>query len=190
MKKILLASTNKGKIKEIREMLSGYEIVSIKEVLGEVDIEENGTTFIENAIIKAKTACELSGLDAIADDSGLCVEALNNEPGIYSARYSGKGDDENNQLVLKNMQGKQNRDAKFCCAMVYYRKDKQPIIAYGETKGYILNEVTGTNGFGYDAIFYSYELNMPMGYASAEQKNSISHRGRALRDLYTKISKL
>lgn len=186
-KRIILASGNKHKIREIAEMLPGYEIVGYKD-FGDFEIEETGTTFYENALIKAKTVAETLNCAALADDSGICVNALSGAPGVYSARYAGDGNDEhNNDLLLKNMKGKTDRRAKFVCCMVYCSKSGDIISATGEVQGEILTERRGTNGFGYDPIFYSYELGKPMGMASAEEKNSVSHRHRALAEIIKKI---
>ena len=173
--------SNKGKIKEITEMLKGYKVVSAKELGFTEEVEENGKTFYENALIKAKAVATALNLPALADDSGICVDALNGEPGIYSARYAGDGIDEhNNQLLLKNLENKDNRNAKFVCCMVYYKPSGEIVTASGETFGTILFKPEGTNGFGYDPIFYSLDLNKSLGIATDEEKNSISHRARAL----------
>ncbi len=186
--KIVLASGNLHKIKEIQQMLPDYKIIGYKELGKDFEIEENGTSFYENALIKAKTVCETFNIPALADDSGICVEALGGEPGIYSARYAGDGIDEhNNQLLLKNMQGVANRKAKFVCQLVYYKPDKTIISALGETQGEIMDKCYGENGFGYDPLFYSLDLNKCLGLASAEEKNTISHRFRALVELKQKL---
>lgn len=186
-KRIVLASGNKHKVREIAEILNGYEVISYKD-FADFEIEETGKTFYENALIKAKTVAEKLKCAALADDSGLCVDALKGVPGIYSARYAGGGNDEhNNDLLLKNMEGKTDRTAKFVCCMVYCSEKGDVLTATGEVKGEILTERHGTNGFGYDPIFYSYELAKPMGIASAEEKNSVSHRSRALSEIIKKI---
>ena len=186
-KRIVLASGNKHKVREIAEMLDGYEVISYKD-LADFEIEETGETFYENALIKAKTVAEKLKCAALADDSGICVDALSGAPGVYSARYAGDGNDEhNNDLLLKNMEGKTDRKAKFVCCMVYCSEKGDILSATGEVKGEILTERHGKNGFGYDPIFYSYELAKPMGLASAEEKNSVSHRSRALKEIIKKI---
>ena len=188
MKKIVLASGNKGKLNEIKEMLSDYEVVSCGELGFTENIEETGKTFFENAMIKAKTVSKALDLPVLADDSGLCVEALNGEPGIYSARYSKEHTDDGNcNLLLKNLEGVKNRKAKFVCQMVLYYPDGHYVSALGETFGEILTEKHGTNGFGYDPIFFSADLNKPFGLSSSEEKNSVSHRSRALKDLIKKL---
>ena len=186
-KRIVLASGNKHKIHEIATMLPDYEIVGYKELF-DGEIEETGKTFYENALIKAKTVSEKLHLSALADDSGICVEALDGEPGVYSARYAGDGNDEhNNDLLLKNMENKTDRRAKLVCCMVYCSEKGDILSAFGEVKGEILPERQGKNGFGYDPIFYSYELKKSMGIASAEEKNTVSHRFRALTEIIKKI---
>ena len=186
-KTIILASGNAHKIREIAQMLPEYEIKGYKE-FADCEIEETGTTFYENALIKAKTVSEKLKYAALADDSGICVDILGGAPGIYSARYAGDGNDEhNNDLLLKNMQGVTDRRAKFVCCMVYYSPKGDILSATGEVKGEILNERHGKNGFGYDPIFYSYELKKPMGIATSEEKNSVSHRHRALAEIIGKI---
>lgn len=178
---IVLASGNKHKIKEIQDMLPDYDIVGYKDFGFDFEIEENGRTFYENALIKAKTIAEKLNLPALADDSGICVDALGGAPGIFSARYAGDGVDEhNNQLLLKNLEGKEPRTAKFVCCMVYYKPNGEIETATGETLGEILFSAQGENGFGYDPIFFSYDLNKCLGIASSDEKNTISHRFRAI----------
>ncbi len=186
--KLVLASGNKHKIKEISQMLPEFEVVGYKDFGYDFEIEENGKTFYENALIKAKTVSEVLSLSALADDSGICVDALNGEPGIYSARYAGDGDDNhNNELLLKNMQGKTNRKAKFVCCMVFYKPNGEIITATGETHGQILEQIQGENGFGYDPLFFSDDLQKCLGIASSEEKNTISHRFRAINALREKL---
>ena len=184
-KKILvLASGNKGKIREISNMLPNFTVKGYKEFGLDFEIEENGTTYYENALIKAKTVSKILNLPVLADDSGLSVEYLNGEPGVYSARYAGDGDDEhNNDKLLKNLEGVKDRRAKFICCMVYYVSEEENYSVTGETSGEILLEREGKNGFGYDPIFYSYDLNKSLGVATDEEKNSISHRSRALKEI-------
>lgn len=186
-KRIVMASGNNHKIREIAEMLPDYEIVSYKN-FADFEIEETGATFYDNALIKAKTVAKTLKCAALADDSGICVDALSGAPGVFSARYAGDGVDEhNNDLLLKNMENKTDRRAKFVCCMVYVSERGDILSAFGEVKGEILTERHGQNGFGYDPIFYSYELRKPMGIASAEEKNSVSHRARALKEIIKKI---
>ncbi len=186
--KIVLASANAHKIEEISDMLPEYEVVGYKQLGLDFEIEENGNTFYENALIKAKAVSDALNLPALADDSGICVDALNGQPGIYSARYAGDGIDEhNNQLLLNNMLGETNRKAKFVCCMVVYFPNGDIITATGETHGKILDKCYGVNGFGYDPLFYSDDLNISLGIASSEQKNKISHRYRALSQIKQKL---
>ena len=186
--KLVLASGNKHKIREISQMLPEFEVVGYKDFGLDFEIEEDGKTFYENALIKAKTVCEKLNLPALADDSGICVDALNGEPGIYSARYAGDGDDNhNNELLLKNMQGQKNRKAKFVCCMVFYKPNGEIITATGETHGKIMETVQGEHGFGYDPLFFSDDLNECLGIASPEKKNTISHRFRAIQALRDKL---
>lgn len=186
--RIVLASGNAHKIKEISDMLPEFEVVGYKDLGFDFEIEEDGKTFYENALIKAKAVSNALNLPALADDSGICVDALNGEPGIYSARYAGDGVDEhNNQLLLKNMEGVENRKAKFVCCMVFYKPNGEIITATGETHGHILDKCYGENGFGYDPLFYSDDLKMSLGLAPSEEKNTISHRYRAIKALREKL---
>ena len=190
MKKLVVASNNAGKLKEIKEILKDkYEVVSMGELGYNEDIVEDGQTFYENALIKAKTVSEALGCDALADDSGLCVEALNGEPGVYSARYAGgHGDDKaNRDLLLKNLEGKENRKAKFVSSIVLYKTDGTVVEGVGETFGTIGFTEEGTNGFGYDCIFISDDLGVSFGLASQEDKNKVSHRYRGLVDLLRRL---
>lgn len=186
--RIVLASGNAHKIKEISDMLPEFEVVGYKDLGFDFEIEENGKTFYENALIKAKAVSDALNLPALADDSGICVDALNGEPGIYSARYAGDGvDAHNNELLLKNMQGVENRNAKFVCCMVFYKPNGQIITATGETHGKIMDKCYGENGFGYDPLFFSNDLDKCLGIASAQEKNTISHRYRAISALIEKL---
>jgi len=186
--RLVLASGNAHKIKEIAEMLPEYEVVGYKELGCDFEIEENGSTFYENALIKARTVSKALNLPALADDSGICVDALDGKPGIYSARYAGDGiDKHNNELLLKNMKGQENRKAKFVCCMVFYKPNGEIVSAIGETHGTIMQECHGENGFGYDPLFMSDDLNKCLGIATAEEKNTISHRFRAIKALREKL---
>ena len=185
---IVLASGNKHKIKEISEMLVDYNVVGYKDFGLDFEIEENGNSFYENALIKARAVSDALNMPALADDSGICVDALDGMPGIYSARYAGDGIDEhNNELLLKNMQNMENRRAKFVCCMVFYKPNGEIITATGETYGSILYDIQGVNGFGYDPLFFSDDLQKCLGVATAEEKNTISHRFRALSALKDKL---
>ena len=194
MKKIVVASGNKGKLREIAEIFRGAEVVSMKEAGFVGDIEENGATFEENALIKAKAVCQALGAPALADDSGLCVDALDGAPGVYSARYAGgHGDDAaNNALLLKNLSGKaeEERTAYFESCVALCLPDGRSFTASGRTYGKILSVPEGENGFGYDPLFFSDELGKSFGIASAEEKNAVSHRAKALAALSEKIKGL
>lgn len=190
MNKLVVASENKGKLKEIREILKDkYEVVSMGEMGYHEEIIEDGKTFFENALIKAKTVANALGCDALADDSGLCVEALDGAPGVYSARYAGgHGDDKaNRDLLLKNLEGEQNRKAKFVSSIVLVKADGTVVEGLGETHGTIGFKEEGTNGFGYDCIFISDDLGISFGLASNEDKNKVSHRYRGLIDLLSRL---
>ena len=189
MKRIVIASGNKGKIKEFAEMLVGFEVLGCKDLGVIEEIEENGETFYENALIKAKYVSEKLGVPCLADDSGLMVECLDGAPGVYSARYAGENatDKLNNEKLLKEMKNSQNRRAKFVSSLVLYYPNGQIVTATGETLGEILTESQGENGFGYDPLFFSYDLRKSFGVATDEEKNSVSHRGRALKSLISKI---
>jgi len=155
------------------------------------DVEETGTTFMENALLKARAASQVIGLPVLGDDSGLCVDALQGEPGVYSARYSGKGMVENRQLLLKNLQGKSNRAAHFTCAMALVFPDGTEYTVEGQTHGIIATEEQGgANGFGYDCLFISDDLGKAFSMATAEEKNAVSHRGRALQNLLNKLQNI
>jgi XTP/dITP diphosphohydrolase len=193
MKKIILASNNKGKIREFNAMLDGlYEVVSMGDRKVE-EVPETGLTFVENALIKARNASEQSGLPALADDSGIVVDALSGEPGIYSARYAGNhGDDEaNTKKLLDDMlsvpDGK--RTGRFWCAVVFveHANDPTPIIIQRGWEGEILREKVGGNGFGYDPIFYVPTHGCASAELAPEIKNTISHRGRALAALLKEL---
>ena len=186
MKKLIVASSNKGKIREIQEMLGSEDnVVGCNDAGFTGDIEETGKTFYENALIKAMTVAKKLGVPVISDDSGLCVNALSGEPGRFSARYSPEGTDKSNrELLLSNMKNITDRSAEFVCTMVYYDPaDGKTFTATGKTDGEILYAPQGENGFGYDPIFFSKDLNKSLGLATEEEKNSVSHRSRALKKL-------
>lgn len=188
MKEIVVASTNEGKIKEIKAMLNeiGIEVKSIKDVFNEeIEIEENGKTFQENALIKAQTICDMIHLPTLADDSGLEVDAMNGEPGIYSARFMGHGTsyDIKNQYIIDAVKGKE-RGARFVCAMALCIPDEEPILIEEYFNGEINDCIEGENGFGYDPIFYVPELHKTSASLTLEEKNQYSHRAKALKKLY------
>lgn len=188
MKEIVVASTNEGKIKEIKAMLNeiGIEVKSIKDVFNEeIEIEETGNTFQENALIKAQTICDMIHLPTLADDSGLEVDAMNGEPGIYSARFMGHDTsyDIKNQYIIDAVKGKE-RGARFVCAMALCIPDEEPILIEEYFNGEINDCIEGENGFGYDPIFYVPELHKTSASLTLEEKNQYSHRAKALKKLY------
>ena len=188
MKEIIVASTNQGKIREIRAMLSqiGIEVKSIQDVFhDDIEIEENGKTFQENALIKAQTICNLIHKPTLADDSGLEVDAMDGAPGIYSARFMGYDTsyDIKNQAIIDAVKGKE-RGARFVCAMALCVPDEKPILIEEYFNGEINDKIEGENGFGYDPIFYVPELKKTSASLTLEEKNQYSHRAKALRKLY------
>ena len=183
MEKLIVASNNKNKLREFEAILGGrYEIVPMRDAGIDADIEENGTTFEENALIKAQYVMDVSGCAAIADDSGLEVDALDGAPGVYSARYCGRhGDDEaNNDLLLKNLRDvPAPRTGRYVAAIALVRPGKAPIVRRGVCEGEILFERRGTGGFGYDPLFLC-EAGETFAQISMEKKNAISHRKRGI----------
>lgn len=184
MAKIVFASSNAGKCREITSKLGNSFEVCLQADLGVPDVEETGLTFVENSILKARNACKHTGMAAIADDSGLVVNELNGAPGLYSARYSGPKCDpkENIKLLLQNMNGVKDREAHFYCAMVYLRsyEDPAPKVVTCSWHGTILEQETGSDGFGYDPIFFVPTHNLSAAELDIEVKNKISHRGQAV----------
>ena len=186
-KKIVFATGNQDKMKEIRMILADldYEIVSMKEAGIVIDIEENGTTFEENAVIKAKAVAEYTDAIVLADDSGLEIDYLDKEPGIYSARYMGEDTsyEIKNQNLLDRLEGvpKEERTARFVCAIAAVLPNQEVIVKRETIEGYIGYEPAGENGFGYDPIFYVDEYNCSTAQLPADKKNELSHRGKALR---------
>jgi XTP/dITP diphosphohydrolase len=193
-KKVVLATGNKGKVKELAAMLSGlgFDVLPQSE-FNVTEVPETGTTFVENAIIKARHAAKQTGLPAIADDSGLAVEILGGQPGVYSARYSGdQASDQTNIIKLLDVMAnipKDQRQAKFLCVLVFMRHadDPTPIICQGEWYGQITAEQHGENGFGYDPVFWVEEHSCSSAQLLPEQKNRLSHRGKALKLLLTQL---
>ena len=186
--RFVLASGNQGKLREINQLLSGLHIEAVPQTEFNVpDVEETGLTFVENAIIKARNAAQHSGLAVLADDSGIEVDALNGEPGIYSARYAGKGatDQENLNKLLDAMKDvpEAKRSARFQCVMVYmaHANDPTPLICQGTWEGRILYEPRGDNGFGYDPVFYVPTHDCFAAELESDVKNQLSHRGQALK---------
>jgi XTP/dITP diphosphohydrolase len=195
MKKILLASNNPGKVREIQAILADHDMEIIPQSVFDIpEAAETGMTFIENAILKARHATKLSGLPAIADDSGLEVDVLAGAPGVYSARYAGEGatDADNNAKLLRELQGVPDewRTARFRCVMVFLRheRDPSPIIGQGVWEGIILRAVRGEGGFGYDPLFQVPEQGGTSAELSAAEKNRLSHRGKALRELAARLA--
>ncbi|MCI8311439.1 MAG: XTP/dITP diphosphatase [Lachnospiraceae bacterium] len=196
LKKIIFATGNEGKLREIRMMLDdlGVCVQSMKEAGITVDIEENGTTFEENAIMKAKAIMELTNQIVLADDSGLEVDALNKEPGVYSARYMGYDTSYHlkNQNLIERLEGKRGieRSARFVCVIAAAFPDGRVITTRGTMEGEIGYEERGANGFGYDPIFYLPDYQCYSAELSLEQKNQLSHRGKALRLMKEELKKL
>ncbi len=189
--RLVVATNNAHKLKEIAQIFTEYEVISQRQAGFEEEVEETGATFEENALIKARAACKALGLVTLADDSGLCVNALGGAPGVYSARYCGHhgSDQENRALLLKNMEGVTDRSAYFKNASALVYPDGKELVAVGETHGYILSEEVGTGGFGYDPIFFSDDLQRSFGEATDEEKNSVSHRFRGLQALREMLKK-
>ena len=184
---IVAATGNAHKLKEMREILKGYTVLSAEEAGFFGEVEETGKDFLENAFLKARAVAKKTGKAALADDSGLCVKALGGAPGIYSARYSGGDSKENRKLLLKNLEGITEREACFVCAIALVCPDGTEYSSIGKTFGTILYEERGTNGFGYDSLFLSTDLNKSFAEASDEEKNAVSHRGRALKGLLASL---
>ena len=185
--RFVLASGNPGKLREINQLLSGLHMTAIPQTEFQVpEVEETGLTFVENAIIKARNAAQYTGLPALADDSGIEVDALNGQPGIYSARYAGKGasDQDNLKKLLEALREvkDQERSARFQCVMVYMRHatDPTPIICLGTWEGSILHDPRGNNGFGYDPVFFVPTHRCSAAELDSVTKNQLSHRGQAL----------
>ena len=188
--KLVLASKNKKKLVEMNEILShlGTEVCSEAEAGVDVEVEETGTTFEENSLLKARAVMEASGLPAIADDSGLCVDALNGAPGVYSARYGGLDDDvARYRLLLENLRGAGTRAAHFHTSVVCCFPNGNVLEAEGDCHGTIAYAPQGENGFGYDPVFFVPELRKTFAQLTTEEKNAISHRGVALRAFGEKL---
>lgn len=188
--KAVIASNNPHKVGEIKEIMKGqFEFFSLEELELRIEVVEDGNTFLENALKKAKAVSELANLPALADDSGLEVEALDFAPGVYSARFAGEkaADAENNALLLQKLSGEKNRKARFTSVVVLYFPDGKTVWAEGHVNGEILDCAAGGGGFGYDPLFYSYELKKTFGEATPQEKNSVSHRARALSALAEKL---
>ena len=185
--KLLIASNNAHKVREIEEILAGYfeEMVTMREAGLDIDVVEDGATFRENAVKKAMEILEKSGFDAaLADDTGLCVDALGGAPGVYSARYAGEGHntDANNALLMENMRDvpDEDRTCRFVCCVALARKGLPVLVAEGKAEGMLLRSPAGENGFGYDPYFFYPPLGKSFAELTAEEKNSVSHRRNAL----------
>lgn len=191
MNKIVVASGNKAKLREIGEIFKGYDVVSMQDAGFSDDIDETGETFEENALIKARAVHEKLHCAALADDSGLCVEYLGGAPGVYSARFCGRhGDDKaNNLLLLEKLAGvpAEKRTAYFESCVALVTETGEEIVASGRTYGRILDAERGNGGFGYDPLFFSEELQKSFGLAAPQEKNAVSHRGKALAVLAEKL---
>ena len=190
--KIAIATNNRKKLAEIRTVLGGFfeEMYSLDDLGISVEIEETGSTLTENALIKARTILGMTGLASLADDSGLMCDALDGAPGVYSARYAGEGHDDkaNNALLLENLAGK-DRSAHFCSVIALCLPDGREFTAEGRVDGVILDAERGEGGFGYDPLFFSPELGKTFAEASPDEKNSVSHRGRALRNMESVVER-
>ena len=193
--KIIIASHNQGKIREFRELLKplGLEVMTLIDFPDIPEVEETGLTFEENARLKAETIAKLTGSLVLADDSGLVVNALGGQPGVYSARYSGepKDDDRNNRKLLDALKGtpREERQAHFVSCIVVSHPSKESLVVEERVYGYILEELTGEGGFGYDPLFYYEELKSSFGDLSLEAKNKISHRAKAIKSLSSRLPK-
>ncbi len=192
MKKLVLASNNPGKLREFSAMLAALDFEVLPQAQFNVpEAEEPHGTFVENAIAKARHASRLTGLPALADDSGICVEALGGAPGVHSARYAGepKSDARNNEKLIAELKGKADRRAHYYCILVFVRHadDPQPVIAEGEWWGEIIDTPRGSNGFGYDPYFWLPEFGCTAAELPPEKKNEISHRGKALASLVERL---
>lgn len=192
MQKLVLASNNAGKVREFQELLAPFHFQVIPQgELGIPSAEEPHHTFVENALAKARHASAASGLPALADDSGICAHALNGEPGVYSARYAGADGDNaaNNQKLISALQGKADRGAHYVCALVMVNSatDPEPLIVQTRWYGQIMDEAKGNHGFGYDAHFFLPELGNTAAELEPTEKNLISHRGQALRELIAQL---
>jgi XTP/dITP diphosphohydrolase len=192
MQKLVLASNNAGKLREFQALLApmNFEVIPQGQ-LGIPASEEPYDTFVENALVKARHASKASGMPALADDSGICVNALGGQPGVYSARYAGEPADDaaNNQKLIAALAGVNDRAAHYVCAlvMVQHANDPEPLIVQTRWHGVFQDEAVGSNGFGYDPHFFIPDLNLTAAQLAPEQKNRISHRGQALRELISQL---
>lgn len=194
MKTFVLATSNQNKLKEFQQILPDWEIKTLKEIGFDQEIEETGETFEENAMIKAEAVqayLRQKGLDyiVVAEDSGLCVDALDGAPGVYTARYAGEHGDyrANIDKLWRELAGKESRTAYYICVLAILYPDDERKVYIGKTEGEIIDEERGANGFAYDVVFYSKELQKTFGEAEDEEKNQISHRARAIKQLVREL---
>jgi XTP/dITP diphosphohydrolase len=192
MNKLVLASNNPGKLREFAALLAPLDFEVLPQAaLGVSEAEEPHFTFVENALAKARHAARLTGLPAMADDSGLCVHALGGAPGVLSARFAGepKSDQRNNEKLIADLKGQADRRAHYCCVLVFvhHADDPQPVIAEGEWHGEIVDQPKGGGGFGYDPYFWLPERGCTAAELPAEEKNTVSHRGKALARLIEQL---
>lgn len=184
MSEIILASNNKDKVKEVKQILCDYDIVSLKDAGIDVDVEENGTTFEENALIKARAIAKITGKMTMADDSGLEIDYLDKAPGVYSARFMGHDTsyDIKNKALIEKLEGVEGKDrsCRFVCAIAVVFPDGRELVKRGTMEGLLAKEISGENGFGYDPIVFLPEYGKTSASLSPEEKNKISHRGKAL----------
>ena len=188
--KLLIASNNQHKIDEIKQILGNKfeQILSLSEAGIVCDPEENGKTFLDNALIKVRAVAKLTDMPVLGDDTGLCVDALNGAPGVHSARFAGDHDNAKNRAkLLYELQDETNRKAHFSTAVALLYPDGRLVTAEGRADGEILHTEVGANGFGYDSLFYCNEIGKTFAEATAEEKNAVSHRGRALQNLANKL---
>ena len=189
MKTVLIATKNKGKAKEFETLFSpkGIKVITLLDIENAIDVEETGSTFEENALLKANAISEIMNMPVLSDDSGLIIDALEGRPGIFSARYAGpaKDDRANYEKVLRELEGvpEEKRTARFYCAIALVGPNMEPITVSGTCEGVITLEPSGDNGFGYDPVFYVPEKQTTMANLNAEEKNKISHRANALKEL-------
>lgn len=191
--KLLIASNNQHKIDEIKQILGNKfeQILSLSEAGIVYDPEENGKTFLDNALIKVRAVAKLTDMPVLGDDTGLCVDALNGAPGVHSARFAGDHDNAKNRAkLLYELQDETNRKAHFSTAVALLYPDGRLVTAEGRVDGEILHTEVGANGFGYDSLFYCNEIGKTFAEATAEEKNSVSHRGRALQKLAEKLQSM
>lgn len=191
--KLLIASNNQHKIDEIKQILGNKfeQILSLSEAGIVCDPEENGKTFLDNALIKVRAVAKLTDMPVLGDDTGLCVDALNGAPGVHSARFAGDHDNAKNRAkLLYELQDETNRKAHFSTAVALLYPDGRLVTAEGRVDGEILHTEVGTNGFGYDSLFYCNEIGKTFAEATAEEKNAVSHRGRALQKLAEKLQSM